>query len=472
MIRLALIGIASATAVPVVSAQGTVAPVDSGSAARVPGPVKDGGTYHLASGTWTRARNSVAAFGINDNIYSNTSPSGYYHTDISPIGPAPGGQVIDAAVIPGTTNPATFTMGGAVRDDNTVTEVQIGYCDFEPMAASAGWTLDFYETYAPCTYPPPPAQQTITVTGLPSGGCWFVNLDLVGSGQTFDIQADGGALAPGYDGSLALDSFGLGFQYAGTGSGTFNAGFLITGDPANTDTGWLTGSPISGSNTYFGEAGGCPGTGSGFENGDSFWIEDLPGTGTLGVGSNCYWFLGYNNTGTPCGGVLAGLYSGFWFELSAEGSTNPAISTPVCVGAVNATGAPGTFEVFGDAVAANNNAVLTAGNLPINEFGIFITGLDTIAPNTVFSGNGYVCINPTTQGGLGRFAAANQIKNSGAGGVITLDTNAGEWNLGSIPTSTGVYAAMMGVTSNFQAWHREQVGAGFNFTSAAAVTWQ
>ncbi len=292
MIRFALAGLVSLGALPESFAQGLVSPHASGSAARVPGPVKDGGTYHVASGLWTRRANSVASFGINDNVYSNTSPSGYYHTDISPIGPAPGGQVLDSGIIPGTTNPATFAMGGPVRDDNLITEVQIGYCDFEPVAASAGWTLNFYGSYAPCTYPPPPAQQTITVTGLPSGGCWVVDLDLVGSGQTFDLQADGGLLAPGYDGSLALDSFGIGFQYAGSGSGAFDAGILIAGDPANTDTAWLSGPPNSGSNTYFGEAGGCPGSGSGYQNTDSFWVEDLLGTGTLGVGSNCYFFQG------------------------------------------------------------------------------------------------------------------------------------------------------------------------------------
>ncbi len=31
---------------------------------------------------------------------------------------------------------------------------------------------------------------------------------------------------------------------------------------------------------------------------------------------------------------------------------------------------------------------------------------------------------------------------------------------------------MAGTTSYFQFWHRDQVGAGFNFTGGAGVTWQ
>ena len=126
----------------------------------------------------------------------------------------------------------------------------------------------------------------------------------------------------------------------------------------------------------------------------------------------------------------------------------------------------------GSAVGADNDAVLRAFNLPANEFGIFATGLAPIAPGTINSGNGTLCINPGAQGGLGRFAAANQIKNTGAAGEITLDTNAGEWDLSMIPTSVGTYAAAAGVTSYFQGWHREQVGAGFNFTGSCSVSWQ
>ncbi len=160
--------------------------------------------------------------------------------------------------------------------------------------------------------------------------------------------------------------------------------------------------------------------------------------------------------------------------MSADiGPTGPqAISVPGCVGAITATGSPAICEVYGDIVAANGDAELRASDMPANQFGIFATGLATIAPMTVNSGNGWICINPGAQGGLGRFQGATQIKNTGAGGTFSLDSGAAEWDMTMIPTSTGTYAAMTGTTSNFQAWFREPVGAGWNFTGSCAVTWQ
>ncbi len=131
---------------------------------------------------------------------------------------------------------------------------------------------------------------------------------------------------------------------------------------------------------------------------------------------------------------------------------------------------PGTLEIFGSAVAADNDVLLRVTDLPVNEFGLFVTSLASAPAGTATFGNGYICFN--TSVGMGRFFMANQIKHSGANGVITLDTNASEWSVTAIPTSTGSYAAMAGTRSYFQAWHREQVGAGFNFSGAASVTWQ
>lgn len=441
----------------------------------ITGPVKNAGTYHLATGTWTRAANSVVAnFGASDNVYSNTADYGYYEPGIGP-GPAaaaPLGQLLDAAAIPGTTNPATFALGGPDREDNLITELNLGYCDFDLNAGVAGWTLDFYDDYAPCTFPPPAPKGTVVLTGFPSNGCWIVDIDLTG-GFEFTLQADGGATAPGFDNDPALDSIGISYRYTGTGTG--NAGPILCGDPAATDTGWLAGGPpTTGSNTYYGEVGGCPGSGSGYQNTDNFHIED---TFASGFPSGCYFFGGYSNSNPDCVSALTAAdtpYSGFWMEMSSTGGDAPPISQAGCIGAVTSTGAPAICQVFGDIVAANDDAVLTASGLPANQFGIFATGLATVPPNTILSGDGWICINPGIMGGLGRFQGSAQIKNSGATGEITLDTNTSEWSLTAVPTSVGSYATMTGVTANFQAWFRDTPAGntGFNFSGSCEVTWQ
>ncbi len=447
---------------PFASAQTALDPGIS-SAERIPGTIRDAGTFHVATGTWTRSIPSVASFGQLDNIYSNTAAAIYYYPAMGPVGAAALGQVIDEGVIPSTTNPSTFALGGATQNLNHVTGLDIGYCDFEVVAASAGWTFSFYESYAPCTFPPPAPVGTVTVSGLPSNGCWFLNLDLVGSSQDFTIAGDGGA--------GAFPTFGIGFEYSGTG--TQDAGVFIAGDPADTDTGFAAGAPPTGSNTYYGEVGACGGgVGTGYQNVDFYWVEDTFSVGGLGAGSACYFFGGYVN-GPACSGPGGTPYSGFFLEMSDSGvSALGTISQSSCVGASNNTGAPGVLDVVGSASTTANNAILRASGLPTNQMGLFIAGLAPAAPGAINSGNGYVCIDPSTLGGLGRFNGANQMKNSGPNGVFILDTNAGEWNLASIPTSSNSYAALSGLTSYFSAWHREQVGAGYNFTGAASVTWQ
>ena len=75
-------------------------------------------------------------------------------------------------------------------------------------------------------------------------------------------------------------------------------------------------------------------------------------------------------------------------------------------------------------------------------------------------------------GGIGRFVALGQVKNSGASGDVSLSTLAGERDLSTIPTSTGTYAATVGFTSHFELWYRDVVGAGHNFSNSFSITWR
>lgn len=422
------------------------------------------GVYHVATGTWTRGERTFRQFGLSDNLYSNTAASGYFSGAIGPTGAAAGGFIVDEGVIPSSTNPTAFALGGSARDVSSVTEVQVGYCDFDTNPNVAGFQLDFFEQYTPCTSPPGTGSLagTVVLSGAPSNGCWVVDIDLTGA--TFELEHETGGM---FTGSL-LDFFGVAWSYTGTGSAA--AGLQIAGDPQVTDTGWTVAAPtMTGSNTYFGEIGGCPGTGTGYQNTDFYWLEDVnSGLGTSG----CFSFGGYRNVGTGCGGPLTGPYAGFWIEIRGEGE--PAvISQPGCVGAINATGVPGQIEVSGDVDATVNVAELRAFDLPPGEFGIFATALFPFPPMVTNLGNGWLCLNQGAGLGVGRFFAPQQIKNSGATGEITLSTAAGEWDLSMIPGAVGSYAATAGLTSYFQCWHREaNTGAGFNLTGSCSVTWR
>lgn len=457
---------------PSIHAQAIHAQVSAGppsGSARVPGPIKYGGRYDVETGTWTRAESEVSRFGALETLYSNTATGGYFHTWASPGTAGFAEAIVDEGVIPASTDPTPFTFGG-LRDASTVEEIQIGYCDFN-AAGSGGWVLDFYDSYAPCTYPPNPANLalSVTLTGLPAGGsCWIIDVAVPAS----DFAHSGNGQ---HDGDPSQDSFGFEWRYNGAPAGFVDlAGFIFAGNPAATDTGWapVGGAfvpPNTGSDTYYGEVGGCPGSGSGYGNQDFCYVENVD---PVGPASGCYFFGGYQSVSGSCI-VPDNLMTGHWLKISGVApDPQVAISDPGCAGAASSTtGLPGELVVTGDADPLANDAALRATALPLNEFGIFATSLAPQAPLAV--GNGFLCLSLSTQGGVGRFGAMNQIKNSGATGTMTLDTSAGEWDLAMIPTSVGTYAAVAGLTSHFQCWHRESgVGAGFNYTPSCSVTWQ
>lgn len=431
----------------------------------VTGPVKYAGRFDASTETWERGASIASRAGVGEVIYSNTAMTGYFYQSIGPTGPVAFGTVVDEGAIPSTSHPGPFATG-VTRDASVVETVTIGYCDLDPNPAVAGFTLEFYSSYDPCTYPPDPTQLEgiVQVSGLPSNGCWVLDV----TGLSFNMQHDGDGF---YDGLPALDSFGVSWSYTGTGSAA--AGLMIAGDPANTDSGWVLGAtPSTGSNTYYGEVGGCPGFGTGFGNDDFYWVEDVFGSCAL-CSSGCYFFGGYDNGGATCGNNPTVPYGGFHVELAAQlPPPPPCFCIPGCIGSFNSTGVPGGITATGSPVAADNDVALRAFDLPPNQFGIFATGLEPIPPGVINSGNGTLCINPTANGGLGRFAGPAQIKSTGPLGEFVLDTNAGEWSLGMIPTSLGTYAAAAGVTSYFQAWHREPAGLGWNFTSSMSISWQ
>lgn len=438
------------------------------SAEPVTSQVRYAGTYRVATGTWVRGRRTRSAAGSTDILYSNTAASGYYTALIGPAGSGAGGLLVDEGRVPSLSDPAVFALGGPGRNVSRVTGVQIGYCDFDATNGVSGWELSFYSSYDPCTYPPDPAQLAgvATVMNAPSNGCWIVDLDL--SGSPFLLPHDGDGI---YAGGGPGDTFGVSWRYTGAGIG--NAGPIITGDPDVTDTGYAMTGDLTGSNTYFGEVGGCPGTGTGYGNRDAFWFEDVQGAGS--IVSGCSAFNGYQNTGTSCGGPITWPWAGFWLEVRGEDAIDPSVvSQPGCVGAVSAvTGVAGKLEAIGSADTITDQVRLRAFDLPPYEFGVFAAGRTPLPAMTLPSGNGWVCIDPATMGGIGRLLDRPIFRSTGPTGEMHLDTILAEWTTSLLPDSVGFYSAMAGATTHFQAWHRENgVGLGFNFTGSCAVTWQ
>ncbi|MEM6674671.1 MAG: hypothetical protein AAF726_17625 [Planctomycetota bacterium] len=448
-------------------------------AEKITGPVKNAGIYHVDSGTWTRTPGAIVNLGPA-TVYTNTADSGYFSTG--------GGQgsttfvgdsaAVDAGGLPG---PGNANHPGLTNDCYAINGFQLGYCDFSTLANQAGWDLSFYDDYASCQDPSAfTSRADLVLTGFPSNGCWIVTIDLEGGGE-FALDADGGAAAPGFDDDPDLDSFGFLWNYSGTGlDGT---GLIIKGDPRGTDPGYLyvppgpppgTGGTIAtaGTETYYGGPSNC-GTGisTGYLQQDQYRVDDFNDP----MNSGCYYFLGYANiSGAGVCGVSRP-FTGFHLELYSDlafdcGSIGPnCFGTNYCSSNANSTGSEALLEVCGSDSAGADNVQLNASSLPNFSFGFFITsqtqGFVATPPGSV----GNLCLG----GNIGRFVASNQIKSSGATGEFSLDTTAGEWTLSAIPTATGPYMAMPGITTNFQAWYRDSVGgtAVSNFTNGSSVTW-
>ena len=65
------------------------------------------------------------------------------------------------------------------------------------------------------------------------------------------------------------------------------------------------------------------------------------------------------------------------------------------------------------------------------------------------------------------FDGPAQILSTGPSGEYSLQID-----LGAIPQGQGTAAAVAGDTWSFQAWHRESVGLGSNFTDGIEITFQ
>ena len=149
------------------------------------------------------------------------------------------------------------------------------------------------------------------------------------------------------------------------------------------------------------------------------------------------------------------------FELE----TSSSIGTTFCQSvAQNSAGLEGQIAALGSTDVAVNSLTLLASDLPANQFGIFVTSqTQGFMPGAGGTSNGNLCLTGT----LGRFSAPNQILDSGPGGAFSLSVD-----LTVVPEGPQFVAVMAGETWNFQAWHRDTVGLGSNFTDALEIAFQ
>jgi hypothetical protein len=145
------------------------------------------------------------------------------------------------------------------------------------------------------------------------------------------------------------------------------------------------------------------------------------------------------------------------FDLTLQ--LEEELGTRLCSPAVpNSTGAPGSILVFGSDVAADDQLLLWATDLPTeSNIGYFImgTGTNTFTPP---GSAGPICVAP----GIRRFLPPVHNTDELAGGFLREVGTSG-------PISGNITA---GSTWGFQAWHRDAMAGASNLTDAVQVTFQ
>ncbi len=186
------------------------------------------------------------------------------------------------------------------------------------------------------------------------------------------------------------------------------------------------------------------------------------------------WDLNLNQGWDQANSTFIALYP---HELLLDGAPDPftrlvfqtymidsPIGTPYCVAAANSTGNTGSMSAIGQDDPMANDLTVTASDLPLNQFGFFVTSMtQAYIVGAGGTSNGNICLG----GVVGRLSNPNQILNSGATGSFSLPID-----LTAVPQGPGTVGVMAGQTWSFQAWHRDGVGLGSNFTNGIEISFQ
>jgi hypothetical protein len=305
--------------------------------APIPGPVKNAGTYHVATGEWTRAQQTYGIL-AQDALYRNDLASGYFGLlDQSEI-------ANDEGRLPGAGE--VLLPGGAevgTADCYTITGFQFGYCNLAATAVT--YTLTFRDAYAPCNNPANFSDTaTFVASGIPTNGCWIVAFDISGTSLEFGINADGG------DGIWNNDNDADDFGYAlninggqGDNTGQTQTGPILGG---RTDLPLTQGDGTKFKNTA------NDGTGLGSE--DLFWLNSPT------VADGCYFYGGCN----PCAN-----FNTTFFGIDGCTGGVPTFCDPAAANSVSAGG--GVLASTGG--YGTNMADFSVTDIP-NQPGVLFTG--------------------------------------------------------------------------------------------------
>ena len=429
---------------------------------------KEAGTFHLATGTWTRGNTGAAAW--DDVLFDNTCAMGWYGFVV------PDRRSVDDGRIPSTSSPVdTGPLFGDISwtgtlDSYQVNFFEIGYCTYNvlPTLEVSFWTC-FTRCQDATTKTP------VATFVLPSPGsagsaamaCWTVGIDLVNSGQEFTLLADCDGM---WDDSPANDRFGWSWQQVTPLSGG-NPGPYIAGDPY----GYLNGGPGSsgcdvGANTafYTGSSPNSEGTGLGPE--DKFEMDRMVPPPPIPLSCSDY------------GGYLNGsLFASFHMQIRGE--------------TVYTVPEPGFQYCPGDGVSphtpcpcANNNNGAMGGCDWTNYTGFLEGGVLTATGVEDYANPDVTLVATGISNNFGIFFGANNQTNGGNGSIfgdglrcaggglvrLTSPTSATGNTASHGPVEASDISAGPGVTRRYQYWFRTPggpCGTVFNLTNGYEIAW-
>ncbi len=408
-------------------------------------PLKNAGTYHMSTGSWTRGASPVALAGP-EVIYDNTCATGI---SVPPAGTV----VVDSGRLPSTNSPSGSMSLTGLYDDYLVNGFTIAYCSVTPNQTS--FTMAFYDCYAACDAGPLPSPVAgFAIVNAPAGtaggtqACWIATFDLQNTTFSFNLGGDCDGV---YDNVASTDSFAWSWVETTPGNGT---ALVIAGDPLgllNASCGGI------GGGTTFPTAGPGPGTGIG-------QLDQVEGVGGV---QGCLAFGGYSATNP---------WAGFYLVLRGDqGNVPPSPGTAYCFG--DGSGAVCPCAAFAGAGEGCLNTTGTGG-AALTGSGVASLGADTFQLDVVGV--------PGNKPGL-ILRGANQIASPAGDGILCAAGQAARSQVqvtsGGSTTFTqflgGGFGAMsygVGTTTNYQFWYRDAgntcSGGGFNFSNGWATPWQ
>ncbi len=160
------------------------------------------------------------------------------------------------------------------------------------------------------------------------------------------------------------------------------------------------------------------------------------------------------------------IFNGTSLDLNGNGIPDECepIGTNYCGPAiVNSSGNSATILAFGSPIVLDNDVVLEAFGMPLNQFGYFLASSSAGFIANPGGSAGNFCLGGG--GMLGRYNG--NVQNSGATGTFSIPID-----LNDIPISVAPFSVAIqpGDTWNFQGWHRD--GQTSNFTDGVSILFQ